>query len=53
MKQLHKQYSDDEIKQYLKWYEDKVMAKSEVLDLLGIKDSRFYALLAKHRNKPK
>jgi transposase len=53
MKQLHKQFSDEEVKQYLKWYEDRVMTKSEVLDLLGIKDSRFYALLAKYRNKPK
>lgn len=51
MKQLHKQFSDEEVKQYLKWYEDKVMTKSEVLALLGIKDSRFYALLAKYRNR--
>lgn len=53
MKQLHKQFSDEEIKQYLKWYDNRVMTKSEVLALLGIKDSRFYALLAKYRNKPK
>ncbi len=53
MKQLHKQFSDEEIKQYLKWYETRVMTKSEVLTLLGIKDSRFYVLLAQYRDKPK
>lgn len=53
MKQLHKQFNDEEVKQYLKWYEDKVMTKSEVLATLGIKDSRFYAILSKYRDKPK
>lgn len=52
MGQVHKQFSDDEVKQYLMWYEDKVLAKSEVLQALGIKDSRFYALLAQFRDKP-
>lgn len=46
MSQIHKQFSDDEVKQYLKWYEDKVLTKSEVLQALGIQDSRFYVLLA-------
>ena len=53
MKQLHKQFSDEEIKQYLKWYETRVMTKSEILTLLGIKNSRFYVLLARYRDKPK
>lgn len=53
MGQIHKQFSDDEVKQYLKWYEDKVFTKTEVLRALGIKDSRFYVLLARFRNKPK
>ncbi len=53
MGQIHKQFSDDEVKQYLKWYEDKVMTKAEVLQALGIKDSRFYVLLAQFRDKPK
>jgi len=53
MKQLHKQFSDEEVKQYLKWYEDRVMTKAEILSLLGIKDSRFYVLLARFRDKPK
>lgn len=52
MGQLHKQFSDDEVKQYLKWYEDKVFTKAEVLQALGIKDSRFYALLAQFRKQP-
>jgi len=47
MKHLHKQFSAEEVKQYLKWYEDRIMTKSEVLVLLGIKDNRFYVLLAK------
>ena len=53
MGQIHKQFSDDEVKQYLKWYEDKVMTKAEVLQVLGIKDSRFYVLLGRFRDKPK
>jgi len=53
MGQIHKQFSDDEVKQYLQWYEDKVFTKAEVLRTLGIKDSRFYVLLAQYRNKPK
>ena len=51
--QIHKQFSDNEVKQYFKWYEDRVLTKSEVLQVLGIKDSRFYVLLARFRNKPK
>ena len=53
MGQIHKQFSDDEVKQYLKWYEDKVLTKAEVTEALGIKDSRFYALLAEFRDRPK
>ena len=52
MGQIHKQFSDDEVKQYLKWYEDKVLTNSEVLQALGIKDSRFYVLLSQFRNRP-
>ena len=50
---IHKQYSSEEVKQYFTWYEDGVMTKSQVLDALGVKDSRFYALLAQFRDKPK
>ena len=53
MGQIHKQFSDDEVKQYFKWYENKVFTKSEVLQALGIKDSRFYVLLARFRDKSK
>jgi len=53
MSQVHKTFSDDEVKQYLKWYEDKIMTKAEVEQSLAIKDSQFYLLLARFRNKPK
>ncbi len=52
MAQIHRQFSNDEVKQYLKWYEDKILTKAEILKILGIKDSRFYALLAQFRQKP-
>ena len=53
MKQLHKKFTNEEVEQYLKWYENSTMTKSEVLALLGIKASRFYVLLKKYRDKPK
>jgi hypothetical protein len=52
MGQLHKQFNNEEVKQYLRWYEDKVLTKTEVLQALNLKDSRFYELLAKFRQKP-
>lgn len=52
MGQLHKKFTHNEVVQYLKWYEDRVLGKSEVLAALGVKDSQFYALLARFRNKP-
>lgn len=52
MVQIHKQFSDQEVKQYFKWYENKTMGKAEVLRELGIKDSRFYELLATYRAHP-
>ena len=52
MGQIHKHFSDDEVKQYLKWYEDKVLTKSEVLQALGIRGSRFYVLLSQFRDRP-
>lgn len=52
MSHVYKQFSDDEVKQYLKWYEDKALTKAEVLQVLGLKDSRFYTLLAAYRKDP-
>ena len=52
MSQIHKTFNDEEVKQYLKWYEDTVFTKAEVLQALGIKNSRFYVLLARFRDKP-
>jgi len=53
MSQVHKTFSDDEVKQLLKWYEDGIKTKAEVQQSLGIKDSQFYLLLARFRDKPK
>ena len=53
MGHIHKSFIDEEVKQYLKWYEDKILTKSEVQQTLGIKDSQFYLLLARFRDKPK
>jgi hypothetical protein len=49
---IHKQFSSEEVKQCLKWYEEKLMSKNQVLQKLQIKDSRFYSLLAEFRSRP-
>jgi hypothetical protein len=53
MAQIHHNFNDDEVKQLLLQYEDKTITKSEALDRLGIKDSRFYLLLKSFRDNPK
>jgi hypothetical protein len=53
MAQLHNNFSDEEVKQLLLWYENGTMTKAEILKQLGIKDSRFYLLLKAFRNNSK
>jgi transposase len=53
MPQIHNNFSDEEVKQLLHWYETNVMSKTEVITKLNIKDSRFYSLLRSYRNNPR
>lgn len=53
MPQIHTNFGDDEVRQLLHWYETREMGKAEIVSQLGIKDSRFYALLKSYRSNPK
>lgn len=50
--QLHKQFSNQEVKAVLEKYEKKVLALEEVLIFLKIKRSRFFVLLKQYREDP-
>lgn len=52
MAQIHHTFNDEQIKQLLKWYIDGSMSKIDILTQLSIKDSRFYALLARYKSNP-
>ena len=52
MTQLHNTLSDEQVKQLLRWYQEGVMSRAEALDQLGIKQSRFYELLAHYKKDP-
>lgn len=52
MPQLHNNFNDEQVKQLFKWYVDGVMSRSDLLIQLGIKNSRFYALLARYKADP-
>ena len=48
-KQLHKNFTDDQVKSLLKSYLDKKIKINYILQMLRIKRSRFFELLAKYR----
>ena len=45
MTQLHKQFTDEQIKVLLKGYCRGVLSRAEVQEVLGIGKTRFFALL--------
>ncbi|MEA3454283.1 MAG: hypothetical protein U9R12_05055 [Candidatus Caldatribacteriota bacterium] len=50
--QLHKNFTDDQVKSFLKSYLDKEIKISYILQMLKIKRRRFFELLAKYRTDP-
>jgi len=51
-KQLHKSFTDYQVKSFLKGYLDKKIKIIYILQMLRIKRSRFFELLAKYRKDP-
>src|SRR5665648_429714 len=51
-KQLHKNYTDGQVKSLLKSYLDKEIKINYILQMLRIKRRRFFGLLAKYRKDP-
>lgn len=50
--QLHKRFSNQEVKEVLEKYESKVLALEEVIRFLKVKERRFFILLQKYRKDP-
>jgi len=53
MTQIHKSFSDDEVRQLFDWYESGSMTRTDILNRLGIGKSRFYILLNEFKKNPK
>ena len=51
-KQLHKNFTDEQVKLLLKSYLDKKIKLDYILQMLKIKRRRFFELLAKYRKDP-
>ena len=51
-KQLHKNFTDGQVKSLLESYLDKKIKSNYILQMLRIKRSRFFELLAKYRKNP-
>ncbi|RMG66667.1 MAG: transposase, partial [Nitrospirae bacterium] len=52
MSQVHKRFSDDQVREYFKRYEEGKISRQILQEILGIKKSRFFALLSKYREDP-
>ncbi|MBA7531709.1 hypothetical protein ES705_23930 [subsurface metagenome] len=51
-KQLHKNFTDEQVKLLLKSYVDKEIKINYILQILGIKRRRYFKLLARHKKDP-
>jgi len=51
-KQLHKNFTDDQVKSLLEKYSKKEIRLNYILQILKIKRRRFFELLAKYRKDP-
>jgi len=51
-KQLHKNFTDEQVKLLLKSYVDKKIKINYILQILGIKRRRFFKLLARYKKDP-
>lgn len=52
MPQLHKQFTDEQIKVLYASYEQGHLSRKEIENTLGINKTRFFALLKQYRNQP-
>jgi len=52
MSQVHKRFSDEQVKEFFKRYEEGKVQRQAIQEILGIKKSRFFALLSKYREDP-
>lgn len=52
MVQLHKRFTDDQVKVLLKGYCQGLLERAEVQEMLGIGKTRFFALVKEYRNAP-
>lgn len=50
--QLHKRFSNQEVKEVLEKYEKKVLSLEEVIRFLKVKERRFFILLKEYRKDP-
>jgi transposase len=52
MDQLHKRFSDDQIRVMLQGYCQGLLSRAEIQDMLGVSKSRFFVLLKQYRENP-
>ena len=52
MKQLHKKFTDDQIKELITRYLQKKIARKYIQEILGIKKTRFFALVKRLKADP-
>ena len=52
MVQLHKRFTDDQVKVLLNGYCQGLLKRAEVQDMLGVGKTRFFALVKAYRNAP-
>ena len=53
MKQLHKKFTDEQVKELLSKYADSGIARKYIQDILGIGKTQFFNLLKDYRKDPK
>ena len=52
MDQLHRRFSDEQIKVLFRGYCQGLLSRAELQDMLGIGKTRFFALLKQYREDP-
>ena len=52
MAQLHKKFTDEQIKEFIKRYLNKEIERTYIQEILGIKKRRFFILVKKYRENP-
>ena len=52
MTQLHRRFSDDQVKMLLKGYCQGLLERANIQEMLGIGKTRFFALLKEYREDP-